>query len=152
MEAEHEFCLFLSFLGAFSHRFLELFVFYDYIVVVGKFSYSCGQLNGISEIDQQYAEEQSDNKGEGEIVRQPVECTENIRMYKEIIDRAEDRPEERKFRADYAAYIAPFVGVVPQFYFHTFDKNNSGYVFNNGHGDRHCGEKHDPIQNDVFYC
>ena len=61
------------------------------------------------------------------------------RMHPEIVCRSRYAPEKREKRTYYSLNISLSVRIIPQFYFHSLDKNKPGDVFDNRHKDGNYG-------------
>ena len=107
-------------------------------------------LQGVRSIDGKHTEKHADEEGKRQIAAEPVQRAENVRMDKEIINRAENSPEQGKFRANNAVDIPPLVGVIPQAHLVDLQGKIARDVLDDGHQDGHREEKHRLIDHIVF--
>ena len=120
---------------------LDVFVVHDDIVVVREFSELDDELCGVGEVDYKYAEEKPYEKRERQVVGQPCQRVQDVRMHKIRVDGAEQSPRQRKLRTNYALHVAPLVAVIPQADVHHLQAENSRSIFQGGHRNSGRGEK-----------
>ena len=120
---------------------LERLVAYDDAVFLGKMLYMRDQMRRIDDVQREHAEEIADHKRKGQVVRQPVERREHMRMDKKIIHGAEYGPEEGKQRTDQPLDVAPAAAVIPQPHPAPLQQCKPGDVFDGRHACGHHGEK-----------
>ena len=80
----------------FRDMLLKLLISDNYLFVVGKAAYHRKEARGVYQIDRENSVKYPDKEGKSQILRQPFQCAEDMRMYKKIICRAEQRPEKCK--------------------------------------------------------
>ena len=79
---------------------LEIFNLHDYAVLIGEGFYPRSPMGTQSHVHKKYAEEKTDHEGKRQVLREPGERGEDMRMDQKIVSCAEQRPEEREQRAD----------------------------------------------------
>ena len=84
-------------------------------------------------IDDEHAEEHADDEGKRQIFGKPAQRIQNVRMHQQIIRHAQQRPDQRKFRADDAFDVAPFMGIIPQAHMVVMQACPTGDVFDRRH-------------------
>ena len=97
-----------SFMGS-KNMILQRFIADDAAMLLRKPLQPHGQMAGVGRIDQEDAEEHSDEERKGQIPGQPVQAVENMGMDQKVINRPQNRPEEGKQRADKPLHISPQV-------------------------------------------
>ena len=129
----------------------DVLVMHDNVVVLRKLFQLHDELCRIYKVDYKHAEEKSYHEGERQIVGQPRQSLQNVRMHKIGIDGAEGSPRKRELRTDDALYVAPLVAVIPQADLHHLQAENTCDVLYDGH--RHGGQEKQGklVPNRVFY-
>ena len=100
---------------------LEVLDLHDHVVFIGKGLYTGGPMGTQSHVHKKYAEEKTDHEGKRQVLREPGERGEDMRMDQKIVSCAEQRPEEREQRADQSLDIPPTVAVIPESDLRTFE-------------------------------
>ena len=73
---------------------LDALVFHDDLVFLGELLQLDDDLAGMHHVDDEHAEEHTNEEGKRQIVGQPRQGVENVGMNQEIIGRSKRRPEE----------------------------------------------------------
>ena len=101
----------------------------------------CNDIQRIHHIDGENAKEYADEKRKLQIMRQPLQCIQDVRMYQKIIRRTQKCPENGKLQTDNSLKVEFFFAVVPKLNMQSFDKDYAGYVFKQRHHNRHHDKK-----------
>ena len=129
---------------------LDVLVVHDDIVVVREFSELDDELCGVGEVDYEYAEEKPYEKRKCQVVGQPRQRMQDVRMHEIRVDGAEHCPRQRKLRTNYALHVAPLTAVIPQADVHHLQAENSRRIFQGGHRNCGRGEKNHLAPDRVF--
>ena len=73
---------------------LEIFNLHDYAVLIGEGFYPRSPMGTQSHVHKKYAEEKTDHEGKRQVLQEPGERGENMRVDQKIVSRAEQCPEE----------------------------------------------------------
>ena len=114
----------------------------NHIVVLGELLDLHHQLGRIRHVNDKDAEEHADEEGKGQIPGQPVQAAQDVGMNQEVVQCAQNCPEEGKQRADNTLDIAPEIGVIPQPHFQEFQAEHTCHILHKGHADGHGDEEH----------
>ena len=82
----------------------EFLILHNYAFFFRECAYLCDKICGIYSIDDKYTVEKSDKERKRKIFRKPVKSAENMRVYAEIVYRAEERPKKEN-----SGQIMPFI-------------------------------------------
>ena len=104
---------FLVFLGMLTNLLPEFFVTNQNIVFLGKCTHLGDDTQGINHIHCKYTEKHSHHKGKCQIVCEPLQRIENVRMYKEIVNSSQNSPVNGKLKAYYTLKVKLFIGIIP---------------------------------------
>ena len=88
---------------------LDALVFHDDLVFLGELLQLDNDLAGMHHVDDEHAEEHTNEEGKRQIVGQPRQRIQDIGMHQEVVRRAQRRPEEGEQRADDPLNVAPEV-------------------------------------------
>ena len=102
---------------ALADMILDAFVYHHQLLLLCKLPDLHHQVCRVHHIDDEDAEEHADEEGKCQIPGQPVQHIKDMGMNQEIIHRAQNRPDQRKHRADNSLNIAPQLGVINKRYF-----------------------------------
>lgn len=97
-----------------AYRYFQLLITHEQAVCLCKFAQLQYNIAGIYNIDDEYAEEYPENKGEAQVFAEPQNRLGNVRVYQKIVSSAECRPYQRKFQTDNSAVVEKFRRIVPK--------------------------------------
>ena len=107
----------------------ELVYLYDDVMLFRELCDVHHIVDGDRKIDEKYSVEYPHKKRELQILQQHINGVGDGRIQEKAVAQTQQQPEKAVHRADYAAYVAPELRVVPQHYLHLDDKYQPCEVF-----------------------
>ena len=94
----------------------------------------------IAGVDDHHPDDQPDRVGVDRVLAEPLDHRNEPGVEEEIVTRSEQKPKDRKQRADHAHHVAEAVGIIPEFDVQTPDEDHAGHKLDQGerhadHGD-----------------